>query len=106
MDPMPAHPLFAPGAPAVRVQVAFEALRTVAVGVVMLCLGRILAGALDGTGAVDVAVVVTAAAAVLVAAAGEAASHAVDVSVSIRAVDTHDQPAPQVRRARLDPFAR
>ena len=35
-----------------------------------------------------------------------AASHAVDVSVAIRAVDTHDQPAPQVRSASLDPFAR
>ena len=77
MDPMPAHPLFAPGVPAVRVQVACEALRTVAVGVVMLCLGRLLADALDRTGAVSVPVAVTAGIAVLVAAAGEAGSAAV-----------------------------
>ena len=77
MDPMSAHPLFAPGAPAVRAQVACEALRTVAVGVVMLCLGRLLADALDRSGAVCVPVVVTAAVAVLVAVAGEAGSAAV-----------------------------
>lgn len=77
MDPMPAHPLFAPGAPAVRVQVACEALRTVAVGVVMLCLGRLLADALDRTGEVSVPVAAAAAVAVAVAAAAEAGSHAV-----------------------------
>lgn len=77
MDPMPAHPLFAPGAPAVRAQVAFEALRTVAVGVVMLCLGRLLADVLDRSAEPSVPVVLTAAAAVLVAAGGEAGSAAV-----------------------------
>lgn len=77
MDPMPAHPLFAPGGPAVRLQVAFEALRTVAVGVVMLCLGRLLADVLDRTGQLSVPTVVTAAVAVLLAAAAEAGSAAV-----------------------------
>ena len=77
MDPMPAHPLFAPGAPAVRVQVACEALRTVAVGAVMLCVGRLLADALDRSAQVSVPVVAAAVVAALVAAATEAGSHAV-----------------------------
>lgn len=77
MDPMPAHPLFAPGGPAVRLQVACETLRTAAVGVVMLCLGRLLADVLDRTGDLSVPTVLTAAAAVLVAAAAEAGSAAV-----------------------------